>query len=169
MADIEYFYSAHSLYAYLGSARLMEIAAAAGRDIVHKPFDLNRAIEAAGSIPFNERSNTLRSYHFRREAERCLGCDCPALDTCGLHHYAAMYHCDAHRFRGSERHFEGRITGDEFRDRRWGQLHSGRGGGLGAGQTAGVCGLHPDCRGRRGACRAWLEFDRIVPRCGCPT
>ncbi|SVE00872.1 uncharacterized protein METZ01_LOCUS453726, partial [marine metagenome] len=33
MSDIEYFYSAHSLYAYLGSARLTEITAAAGRRI----------------------------------------------------------------------------------------------------------------------------------------
>ncbi len=48
----------------------------------------------------------------RREAERCLDCDCPALDHCGLHHYAAMYDCDAQRFRGSERRFEGRIVGD---------------------------------------------------------
>ena len=48
----------------------------------------------------------------RREAERCLECDCPALDTCRLHHYAAMYHCDARRFHGSDRHFEGRIVGD---------------------------------------------------------
>lgn len=48
----------------------------------------------------------------RREAERCLNCDCEALDSCLLHHYAAMYHCDAQRFRGSERRFEGRIVGD---------------------------------------------------------
>ncbi|TWU28382.1 FAD-dependent oxidoreductase [Bythopirellula polymerisocia] len=47
----------------------------------------------------------------RQEAERCLSCDCPALDTCRLHHYAAMYHCDAQRFRGNERRFEGRIVG----------------------------------------------------------
>ncbi|MDC0936245.1 FAD-dependent oxidoreductase [Pirellulales bacterium] len=48
----------------------------------------------------------------RQEANRCLACDCSALDTCGLHHYAAMYQCDAHRFRGSERRFEGRIEGN---------------------------------------------------------
>ena len=70
MAEIEYFYSAHSSFTYLGSARFIEIAAVAGRDIVHKPFDLNRALEAAGSIPFKERSSTLRAYHFRRETER---------------------------------------------------------------------------------------------------
>ena len=48
----------------------------------------------------------------RQEANRCLNCDCPALDSCALHHYAAMYQCDAHRFRGSERRFEGRIEGE---------------------------------------------------------
>jgi len=32
MADIEYFYSAHSAFAYFGSARLMEVARAAGMD-----------------------------------------------------------------------------------------------------------------------------------------
>ena len=36
MADIEYFYSAHSLFAYLGSARLTVIAQAAGRRIAHE-------------------------------------------------------------------------------------------------------------------------------------
>lgn len=50
----------------------------------------------------------------RQEAQRCLDCDCSALDTCRLHHYAAMYHCDAQRFRGSERRFEGQIVGDDI-------------------------------------------------------
>jgi 2-hydroxychromene-2-carboxylate isomerase len=56
MANIEYFYSAHSAFAYLGSARFMAIAAAAERRIVHKPIDLNSVIAAAGSTPFRERS-----------------------------------------------------------------------------------------------------------------
>ena len=38
---IEYFYSAHSAFAYLGSARFMEIARAAGRQIAHRPIDLD--------------------------------------------------------------------------------------------------------------------------------
>ena len=49
----------------------------------------------------------------RMEAERCLNCDCSSLDNCLLHYYADMYHCDAHRFQGSDRRFEGRITGKE--------------------------------------------------------
>jgi ferredoxin len=59
-------------------------------------------------IPAEDLSDELA----RREAERCLNCDCEALDSCLLHHYASMYHCDAQRFRGSERRFEGRIVGD---------------------------------------------------------
>ena len=47
----------------------------------------------------------------RREAERCLHCDCPALDTCRLHYFAAAYQCDAQRFRTTDRHFEKRIVG----------------------------------------------------------
>ena len=48
MADIEYFYSAHSAFAYFGSARLMEIARTADSQIIHKPIDLNRVVEANG-------------------------------------------------------------------------------------------------------------------------
>ena len=70
MPDIEYFYSAHSAFAYLGSARFMEIAAAAGRRIVHKPMDLNRVVAAAGSTPFRARSTKYRAYYFEREIER---------------------------------------------------------------------------------------------------
>lgn len=47
----------------------------------------------------------------RREAERCLQCDCTAVDSCLLHRYAALYHCDADRFRLTGRRYEGRITG----------------------------------------------------------
>ena len=51
MSEIEYFYSAHSAFAYLGSKRFMEIAKAAGRTIVHKPYDLTR-----GRITYRERN-----------------------------------------------------------------------------------------------------------------
>ena len=48
MSEIEYFYSAHSAFAYLGPKRFMEIAKAAGRTIVHKPYDLTRGIAGSG-------------------------------------------------------------------------------------------------------------------------
>lgn len=66
MTAIEYFYAAHSAYAYLGSAKLIAIAAAARRRIVHRPFDLRRVATA----PFGGRSPAHRDYFFRREIER---------------------------------------------------------------------------------------------------
>ncbi len=70
MTDIEYFYSAHSAFAYLGSARLMEIADAAGRTIVHRPVDLDQVLAAAGSTAFRARSDAHRNYFFKREIMR---------------------------------------------------------------------------------------------------
>jgi 2-hydroxychromene-2-carboxylate isomerase len=70
MSEVEYFYSAHSAYAYLGSAAFMKIAAAAGRSIIHKPIDLNRAMASYGSTAFRERSVKQRDHFFRREMER---------------------------------------------------------------------------------------------------
>ena len=48
MPEIEYFYSAHSAYAYLGSARYAEIARAANRRIAHKPMDLRKVVAVTG-------------------------------------------------------------------------------------------------------------------------
>ena len=70
MSEIEYFYSAHSGFAYLGSARFIEIARAAGRRIVHKPVDLDPVIAAVGSAPFTERTPKQRTYYSGREIER---------------------------------------------------------------------------------------------------
>ncbi len=70
MSEIEYFYSAHSAFAYLGSRRFMEIASAAGRKIVHRPYYLNRAIEGVGSVPTRDRPQNHRAYYFRREIDR---------------------------------------------------------------------------------------------------
>jgi 2-hydroxychromene-2-carboxylate isomerase len=70
MATIEYFYAAHSAYAYLGSTRLMEIAAAAGRTIEHKPYDLRVGIAGVGSKTIGERTEGHLEYFFGREVER---------------------------------------------------------------------------------------------------
>jgi len=67
---LEYFYSAHSAFAYLGSARLMQIAGAAGVAIEHRPVDLNRVVAAAGSTAFTQRPPGYRAYFFVREIER---------------------------------------------------------------------------------------------------
>lgn len=70
MKEIEYFYSAHSLYAWIGSRRLMEIAAAAGRRIAHRPMDLRAVVAKSGAVPFGQRSQAHRDYFFGREMER---------------------------------------------------------------------------------------------------
>ena len=53
MADIEYFYSSHSGYAYVGSARFMEIARKGGRRIDHRPMDLRAVVAVTGPGPTN--------------------------------------------------------------------------------------------------------------------
>ena len=70
MAEIEYFYSAHSLYAYIGSRRLTQIAGAAGRTIAHRPMDLRRVVAESGAVPFGKRTQAHRDYFFGREMER---------------------------------------------------------------------------------------------------
>lgn len=58
------------------------------------------------------RAEDLTDEQAQQEANRCLHCDCPALDSCRLHHYASLYHCDAHRFQTGPRRFEGRLVSD---------------------------------------------------------
>ncbi len=70
MAEIEYFYSAHSAFAYLGSARFMAIARAAGRRIAHKPIDLVRVVAVTGPGATNGRTPARRAYFSGREIER---------------------------------------------------------------------------------------------------
>ena len=70
MSEIEYFYSAHSAFAYLGSARLMEIAEAGGRSIVHRPMDLRAVVSAEKPDGFGKRSKAHLNYYFGREIER---------------------------------------------------------------------------------------------------
>ena len=66
---IEYFYSTHSAYAYLGSKRLGEICAAHHCELVHRPFLLSPVVEQAGGQPFAGRSQAHVDYFFGREIE----------------------------------------------------------------------------------------------------
>lgn len=70
MAQIDYFYSAHSAYAYLGAKALYEICARHGATLVHKPFALSPVVEAQGSLPFRDRTQAHVDYFFGREIER---------------------------------------------------------------------------------------------------
>ena len=70
MPVIEYFYAAHSAFAYLGSARLMSIAAHAGRTLVHRPIDLAAVVAGAGHSATSTRTDAHRAYFFGREIAR---------------------------------------------------------------------------------------------------
>jgi 2-hydroxychromene-2-carboxylate isomerase len=87
IATIEYFYSAHSAFAYLGSARFMQIARAAGRRIVHRPIDLHRVMVEGGAQPFGQRGKAHTAYYFSREIERWSEYrDVPTLGRIPTHH-----------------------------------------------------------------------------------
>ena len=95
MSEIEYFYSAHSVFAYLGSARIQEIAKAAGRALAHRPIDLNQVVPASGSPSFKERSPKQRAYFFRREIDRWAEQrDAPVMEGYPTHHYKDMALCN---------------------------------------------------------------------------
>lgn len=70
MPDIIYYYSAHSAFAYLGSAKLREIANASGVKITHKPMHLNSVVAAVHPDGFGKRSKAHINYYFGREIER---------------------------------------------------------------------------------------------------
>lgn len=70
MKEIEYFYAAHSAFAYLGSKKLMSIANEGGCQIVHKPVDLNRCVVAGGAPGFEVRSQAHVDYYFGVEINR---------------------------------------------------------------------------------------------------
>jgi len=70
LTDIEYFYSTHSAYAYIGSRLLIDIANRHQCEIIHRPIDLNPVVEAASGEPFGYRTQKHRDYFFDREIER---------------------------------------------------------------------------------------------------
>lgn len=70
MREIEYFYSAHSAFAYIGSARLAAICTAHDCTLRHRPFALSPVVEAAGAPAFRGRSRANVDYYFGREIER---------------------------------------------------------------------------------------------------
>ena len=69
-ADIDYFYSTRSIYAYFGAQRIIDLARRSGRRLNHLPIDLSRVIPASGSQPFDQRSAGHLAYYFGREIER---------------------------------------------------------------------------------------------------
>lgn len=70
MTEVVYYYSAHSAFAYLGSAKLSQICAQAGATLIHRPIALTPVVEAQGSLPFRDRTQAHVDYFFGREIER---------------------------------------------------------------------------------------------------
>jgi 2-hydroxychromene-2-carboxylate isomerase len=100
---IEYFYSAHSAFAYLGSDRFMEIAEAADRKIVHKPVNLRRVMIESGAGSTRERSERHRAYYFGREIERWAEWrNAPVVTGMPTHHHNDMTLCNGMLIAGIE-------------------------------------------------------------------
>lgn len=87
MSDIEYFYSAHSAFAYIGARRLAEICAATGRRLVHRPIFLSPVVEATGAQPFAARPDPHIDYFFDVALQRWARYrDMPIIDFRPTHH-----------------------------------------------------------------------------------
>lgn len=67
---IEYFFSAHSAYAYLGAWELARIARNTGWRVAHRPIDLNPVIAATSGDAFGARSAAHSDYFFGRDMFR---------------------------------------------------------------------------------------------------
>lgn len=70
MKVIEFFYSSHSAFAYLGYDKMIEIAKASGRQIIHRPVYLNKVVAACHKDGFMKRSKAHYAYYFGREIDR---------------------------------------------------------------------------------------------------
>ena len=70
MPIVQYIYSAHSAFAYLGSATINRLCAAHNATLVHKPVLLTPVVEAQRSQPFRARTQAHADYFFGREIER---------------------------------------------------------------------------------------------------
>ncbi|MBY5931391.1 2-hydroxychromene-2-carboxylate isomerase [Tateyamaria omphalii] len=89
MTELTYYYSAHSAFAYLGSAHVMQICAAHGLTLVHRPIPLSPVVEAQGSMPFRQRTQAHVDYFFGREIERWAELrDVPVVSFRPTHHDA---------------------------------------------------------------------------------
>ncbi len=84
---IEYFYSIHSAFAWIGACQLEKIAQASGRRILHKPFDFIPVITAANSGTYLNISQERMEYFFGREIDRWAEWrDQPCIHTRPVYH-----------------------------------------------------------------------------------
>ncbi|MEH6443887.1 MAG: DsbA family protein [Oceanospirillaceae bacterium] len=67
---IDFYYSAHSAFAYIGFKRMMEIMSAHNVQLLHRPIKLATVVYASGAQQFSQRSEIHNNYYFGREIER---------------------------------------------------------------------------------------------------
>ena len=78
MPYIEYFYSAHSAFAYLGAKKVMQICQASGLNLRHRPIALSPVIEAAGGLSFAARTQAHVDYFLAARLHAGQNCaTCP--------------------------------------------------------------------------------------------
>ncbi|MHC4405291.1 MAG: FAD-dependent oxidoreductase [Planctomycetota bacterium] len=71
--------------------------------------ELSEFLAAASEAPRRDAADPAAGFspaEAVRQAGRCLHCDCRALETCKLKHYAATYGADPNRYRGERAAFE---------------------------------------------------------------
>ncbi|MDY7576862.1 2-hydroxychromene-2-carboxylate isomerase [Herbaspirillum sp. RTI4] len=64
----EYYFAPHSPFAYLGHARLVEIARETNAKIQLKPFDLSKAFAISGGLPLAKRAPQRQAYRLKELA-----------------------------------------------------------------------------------------------------
>jgi glutamate synthase (NADPH) small chain len=79
----------------------------------HRPFasrigrleagELSQFVARAGAAPRRDAAGGFAQAEAVEQAERCLHCDCRALETCNLRRYAALYGADPARFKAERR------------------------------------------------------------------
>ncbi len=86
--SIEYFYAAHSAFAYLGSKVLNDLAREHRATIIHYPMDLHLVMQKAGSTRFSDRSKAHVRYFFGTEIDRwAKSRNLPWLGRVPTHHH----------------------------------------------------------------------------------
>lgn len=65
MAQIDYYFTPLSPFAYLAGDKLERIAAKHDAKIAYKPIDFGRAMEAAGGLPVSKRPRARREYRLQ--------------------------------------------------------------------------------------------------------
>jgi len=68
--QIDFFYSAHSAFAYIGFQRIQDICKTHNLRLKHRLIDLNAVVTASGAQDYDERSDIHKNYYFGREIVR---------------------------------------------------------------------------------------------------